>query len=314
MAPTIKEQYFGRDIQFGRDNNTASRVFHVSEAGVGVTIAQTYALEGLPQINDLHPDSNSPGVGKLYASSIARIPVGRSVMVTVSYNSLPFSGVSQIPVNPMAEGYLSVSTSFAFEKVELPAFYLSKIISPAAEGPPVEGFAWDRMEGDFEFEKVVHVFTASLNGDFTSGFSLTDFFAAGAAIRAQANKLHTFGSDQYRFVPRDLSQQTAVNEGTARYAINYTWEYDPGVPNILWGLPGYVMNEQGLILKTQPVGGNPLFVTHAFVQQDEDFTIRPYNRVQTFANIDDPAQPPKVDFAQAYASAPTGWQSLPGFA
>ena len=183
MAPTIKEQYFGRDIQFGRDNNTASRVFHVSEAGVGVTIAQTYALEGLPQINDLHPDSNSPGVGKLYASSIARIPVGRSVMVTVSYNSLPFSGVSQIPVNPMAEGYLSVSTSFAFEKVELPAFYLSKIISPAAEGPPVEGFAWDRMEGDFEFEKVVHVFTASLNGDFTSGFSLTDFFAAGAGAR-----------------------------------------------------------------------------------------------------------------------------------
>ena len=318
MAITLKELYES-NTNTGLQSSSATRTFIAKEPGVGVTVPQTYGLEGLPSFNDPHPHNGRPGFFNLYVTGVNRVPEGRSVRITVLYGSTTPSsgGGSIIPVNPLADGFLSVETSFTTATITLPVFQQAKVIVNGTGGQTVTRYAWQLMEGDWSFETIRHTFTATLNGRLGEGFTLDAFLAAGAVIRNQANNIHEIGGTRYRFFPRRIAQRATGNGQTeAQYEIQYTWEYDPGVPSVLFGQAGYVYNPQvrpGLIFRTNP--NPPPDYINAYIQQDEEFMLRPWTRVQTFAQPDNPGSYPVVDFTQVYKTGNlNGWQTLPGLA
>lgn len=315
MTLVVNELRSNNTTTASRQSGAATRSFTVFEdSGAGVSRSSTYGLAGIPQANDPHPDNGATGLPNLYADSFGRVTYGRGILVTVGYNERPPTSAT-FPIDPLANGFLTVGRSFRIERVEMPVFAVAKIaVGEGAEA--VEKFVWQRLEGDFSFDKAVHTHTARLNGELGTGLTLAQFMAAADAIDAQANKIHTFNDKKYRFLPQDISQET-INSGTtpAKYDINYTWEYDPGVPNTLVGRAGYAFNAGSrLVFYAQPVGTPPVpLFTHAYPQQDAEFVIRPFTTLRTFANPVDLTVPPIMDFAPAYPEDPNGWQSLPGF-
>jgi hypothetical protein len=309
MAFVVKEIREGNTITANRDGGSAVRSFTVNDdAGVGVSVASTYNLPGIPDANSPHPDNGTPGSVPLFAETFTRIRRGNGVLVTVGYGSTPTAGGSLIPINPLADGFLTIEVSFQIDRVELPVFRRAKHTFGEGDNAVVK-YIWERLEGDFSFDSVRHTFTAKLNGSIGHGLSVDQFLAAGATIRAQANKLHDFGGQLYRYVPRLLTQRTVPSgSAPALYDIQHSWQYDPGIPNTLFGLAGYTLGN-GLIFWTSPDDDDP---SHAFTQQDATFMLRPFSRVQAFANIEDPSRPPSMQFSQVYPVEPLGWQSLPG--
>lgn len=315
MAIVVKELRNGNTTTSALESGAGVRAFSVyDDEGMGVARGTTYGLLGLPVLNDPHPENGSVGLPNLFADSILRQPWGNGVLVTVSYSDRPRTGGPIIPVNPLADGFLSIDISYRIERVELPVFAVSKI-TVGEEAEAVEKFVWERLEGDYSFDKSVHTYTARLNGSLGEGLSLPGFFAAGESIDAQANKIHTINGKKYRYVPRGLRQQTVGSgDSPALYEIHHSWDYDPGVPNTLVGRAGYSFNSTDkLVFYGQPVGTPPVpLFTHAYPQQDASFMIRPFTTLRTFANPGDLSVPPKMDFAPAYPEEPNGWQTLPG--
>jgi hypothetical protein len=316
MAITIKRQYYPDTTTVNRGGkNAATSVYIVyDDTGLGVTKEQTYTLSGLPTVGQVHPE-----ISNIFVQSLARQQEGRAVLVTVNYAPIS-GGTSQRPiVDVLEQNFQSLELSSQDVLVPIPSFRLERRTFKDGEQTVEDKFLWGRNDEEFAVEVNRHTFTAVLSGEFQDGLSLTELFSTFATIRAQQNTLHTFGGDQYLFKPRFLKQRTKSQPAAAgqvaepaRWEVQYTWMYDPGVLNAYGpnGTPGTQSN--GLHFRNPvTVGGIPLF-THAYVCQDATFAIRPYQRVQTYPDLANPEAPPKVNFLTPYRSVPSGWQNLPG--
>lgn len=118
--------------------------------------------------------------------------------------------------------FLSAGFTHQTLQIDFPVRTKIVITSPAVQpdvgppSPPIEKDSWEIIEG-----KSVDVESVS----FQIEFNLPSFGEADiAAIKAQANKLHTFYGDTWRFKP--VRSDKLFREGV--WNIVYRWESDPG--------------------------------------------------------------------------------------
>jgi hypothetical protein len=304
------------NIERGGSNSATDQYRIRDDAGGGVTRPQAmaYSAAGYPTLGASHPE-----IPNLFATRVTFASEGRTQVATWAYEPNQGGGVARPPVDILAGDFVSLEISSSTKKVQIPAFQLRQIEVPGDN--PVTQFVWDADENQYEIEISVHTFTAVLSGEFPEGLTVPGFFSQFAAIRAQENRLHTFNGQPYLFRPRFIKQRTQTvppNAPTgqpgepARWEVQYTWEFDPGVRNTYGpgGTPGVSAN--GLHFRNPvTINGLPLF-TAALVCQDNEYAIRPYQNVRVYPNVADAEQPPLIDFISVYRSDPTGWQTLPG--
>ena len=300
-------------------SNSASDQYHIfDDNGDGVTRQQalTYSAAGYPVLGSVHPE-----IANLFAKRVSFIAAGRAQLATWAYEPSAGGAIDRPPVDMLAGNFLSLEISSTTKMVELPTI---KLMRSSLQGgdPPVDKYYWEADENAYGVEVNIHTFTAVLSGEFNEGLSLPAFFSAFAGVRAQENTLHTFNGDKYLFKPRYIKQRTVSvpadppsgQQGEpAKWEIQYTWEYDPGIRNTLGpnGTPGATQDGWNLraFVSLPPVG---LF-TAAILCQDSTFALRPYQNVRMYPDLLEPDQPPVVDFVSVYRSNPSGWQTLPGF-
>lgn len=288
-----------------------------SQGGVSRTQALAYSAAGYPSVGSQHPE-----IPNLFANSITFRSEGRSQVATWSYAPRAGGAIQRIPLDLISENFVSMEITSSTKMVELPQYQLVKKTGKGPEDQVVENFVWESIEAR-PLRINIHTFTVLLSGEFPDGLNINQFFAQFDTINQRENELHTFAGKQYLFRPRYIKQRTVLTPPDpatgqpgepARWEVQYSWDYDPGIRNTFGtnGMPGATAN--GLHFRGPvTINGIPLF-TRAIVCQDLVYALRPFQSVDIYPNLVETDQPPIVDFWSTYRPNPNGWQTLPGIA
>lgn len=137
---------------------------------------------------------------------------------------------------------------------------------------------------------------------FIRRLRITNFYITQwEQVGAQANKLHKIGGLWYKFSVGDI-QEIARNV----WDVSYTWEYDPGTPNIL-PVDSTVHFPKDLVSTLYPNGG---------IAGDGKYGRPPFTTIYTIPGYD--PGPPPTPFWPTFKAKPdheanaNGWQTLPG--
>lgn len=284
MPLTWTEQYFDRGVSDSSSGVGRTRGWKVPLSTPDIAAADV----GAPKFDDVHPDDPN-----LVVSSVSFLPQGRHTVVRATYTLREFQDPTP-PENEEGEDFYRLDATFEDVDVEIPIFQLVTKEFPVSEGMTQTKMVWQpvQQKAIFRHSRVVHRMT--LNATVVSGAGVVAQLALSQSINEQTNKIHEIAGVKYLFKPDGL-RRVSVDQ----YQVTYRWIFDPGVPNTL-DFDASASPNMGII------------GSYGFPFADDNFIIKPYSRLDTSPDGNDPTQAPVVKSSPAYVEDLDGYQTLLG--